>query len=142
MPDLPTRPPRRTEETAPFWDACAQRRLVLPRCVTCTQLIWYPRRFCPACGSTDIVWEQMSGNGSVYTFTVVRRGQGPYKDVSPYVLAYVELDEGPRLLTNVVTDDVESIRCGQRVRVRFDAAGDSDAIPRFEPVGTSGNDSV
>lgn len=138
MPDLPTRPPRRTEETAPFWDACAQHRLALPRCESCAQLIWYPRRFCPACGGTAISWEEMSGNGSIYTFTIVRRGQGPYKEVAPYVLAYVELDEGPRILTNVVTDDVEAVRCGQRVRVRFDPAGDSDAIFRFEPVTGTG----
>ena len=133
MPELPTRPPRRTEETGPFWDACAQRRLVLPKCTSCSGYFWYPRAVCPLCGATEVGWEQVSGLGTVYTYTIIRRGAGPYKEHAPYVLAYVELAEGPKMLTNIVCDDPMSIRCGQSVKVRFDAAGDSDAIPRFEP---------
>jgi hypothetical protein len=133
MPELPTRPPRRSEETGPFWDACAERRLVLPRCTTCAKFIWYPRSVCPFCGSGSVTWEQVSGLGTVYTYTIIRRGMGAYKESAPYVLAYVELAEGPRMLTNIVCDDPEAIRCGQAVRIRFDAAGEADAIPRFEP---------
>lgn len=133
MPDLPRRPPRRTEETGPFWDGCAEGRLVLPRCTACSELIWYPRRTCPFCGGRDVTWEPMSGDATLYSFTIIRRGGGAYKDVGPYVLASVELAEGPRLLTNVVVEDPFSVYVGQALRVRFEPAGDTDAIFRFEP---------
>mgnify|MGYP003337128057 CR=1 FL=1 len=86
MPELPTRPPRRNEETGPFWDACAERRLVLPRCTECEKFIWYPRSVCPFCGSTTVSWEQVSGAGTVYTFTIIRRGMGSKTD--PMSIAY------------------------------------------------------
>lgn len=133
MSDLPTRAPRRNVETEPFWEACAAGRLVLPRCDRCGELIWYPRRFCPFCASTDVSWVEVSGRGTVYSYTIIRRGSGAYRDAGPYVLAYVELDEGPRLLTNVVGADPESVHVGQPVHVVFDDAGDGEAIPRFAP---------
>ncbi len=133
MSELPTRPPRRTHETAPFWDGCAEGRLVLPRCDRCHELIWYPRRFCPLCAGTEVSWGEVSGRGTVYSFTVLRRGDGPFRDAAPYVLAYVELDEGPRVLTNVVGTDPDAVAVGQPVRVVFDPAGDGDALPRFTP---------
>lgn len=130
---LPTRAPQRTLETAPFWDACAQHRLVLPRCESCAEVIWYPRLVCPSCGGTTVTWVEASGRGTVYSFSVVRKGQGPYRDVAPYVLAYVELDEGPRVMTNIVGVDPDGVRVGQAVRVVFDDTGDGDALPRFTP---------
>ena len=132
-PALPTRPPRRTEETGPFWDGCAEGRLVLPRCTACDEFIWYPRRTCPFCGGRSVRWEQVSGDATLYSFTIIRRGGGAYKEAAPYVVAYVELAEGPRVLTNIVVDDPFSVYIGQPVRVRFEAAGESDAIFRFEP---------
>ena len=135
MPDplLPTRPPRRNPETAAFWDACAEHRLALPRCDECDQLIWYPRRFCPFCGSRSVTMVDVSGRGSVYTFTIMRRGGGPFRDKAPYVLAYVELDEGPVMMTNIVGADPESVYVGQPVKVVWEPAGDTDAVPRFTP---------
>jgi len=130
---LPGRPPRRTEETGPFWDGCAEGRLVLPRCTACAEWIWYPRRFCPFCGSLSVEWGAVSGLGTVYTFTIMRRGSGAYKESAPYVVAYVELREGPRLLTNIVTDDPDAVYVGQPVRVLFQPVGDTDALFRFEP---------
>lgn len=134
MSELPVpRPPRRTLETEPFWEGCAEERLVLPRCVQCGYLIWYPRRFCPACASTDVTWEEVSGRGTVYSFTVMRRGAGPYADAAPYVIAYVELEEGPRVLTNVVGVQPDQVEVGQAVQVVFDPAGDGEALYRFAP---------
>ncbi len=130
---LPTREPARTLETAPFWDAIAQGRFVLPHCEECGEHFWYPRRFCPYCSSTSIAWPDVSGRGTVYSFTIIRKGQGPYKDVGPYVLAIVELEEGPRLMTNVAATDPETVHVGQAVRVVLDPAGDTDAIFRFVP---------
>ncbi len=133
MSQLPTRPPVRNLETAPFWEGCAQERLVLPRCDRCGELIWYPRRFCPFCGSTDVSWHEVSGEGTIYSVTVLRQGQGAYREVAPYALAYVELTEGPRMLTNIVGADPGDLRIGQPVRVVFDPAGEGDKLPRFTP---------
>ena len=75
---------------------------MLPHCDDCQFVIWYPRRFCPACGSRNVSWFDAAGTGSVYTFTIVAKGTGAYRDAGPYVVAFVELDEGPRLMTNIV----------------------------------------
>jgi len=130
-PLLPTRAPRRNAETAPFWDACAAGRLMLPKCDGCGELIWYPRRFCPFCATHSVTYVDVSGRGTVYTFTIMRRGDGPFRERSPYVLAYVQLDEGPIMMTNIVGVDPEWVEVGQAVRVVFEPAGDGDAIPRF-----------
>lgn len=135
-PYLPTRHPRRSLDTAEFWDGCAQGRLLVPRCNACAELIWYPRRFCPFCASTSVTYEEMSGRGTVYSFTVSRRGRGPFRGRAPYVVAYVELDEGPRILTNIVGVGADAVQIGLPVRVVFEPADDghggtTDAIPRF-----------
>jgi len=134
VPFLPTRAPRRDLETAEFWDACAAGRFVLPRCDDCGEHIWYPRLVCPSCGSTAVTYREVSGRGTVYSFSVVRRGQGPWRDVAPYVLAMVELAEGPTLMTNLVAVDPETVRVGQPVHVVFEPVeGSTDALYRFAP---------
>ena len=133
-PLLPTRPPRRNPETAAFWDACAEGRLSIPRCDECAEFIWYPRRFCPFCGSRSVTYTDVSGRGTVYTFTIMRRGDGPFRPLAPYVLAYVRLDEGPVVMTNIVGVDPESVEIGQQVAVVWEPAGETDNIPRFTPV--------
>jgi len=133
QPFLPTRAARRTLETAEFWDACAQGRLVVPRCQDCREYIWYPRLFCPHCSSMRVAYEPVSGAGTVYSFTIVRKGNGPYREFAPYVIAYVELAEGPRLMTNIVGVPVEQVHVGMPVRVVFEPAPEGDAIPRFTP---------
>jgi len=137
-PFLPTRPPKVNHATRPFWEACAEGRLVVPRCDDCGELIWYPRLFCPSCASTSVTWTDMSGRGTVYSFSITRKGAGPFRDVAPYVLAYVELDEGPIMLTNVVGCDPDAVEIGMVVEVVFEPAGEGldghpTAIPRFTP---------
>lgn len=135
MSDLPTFAPPVTAETKPFWDATAESRLVLPRCTSCQTVIWYPRAFCPACHTEGVEWIDASGEGTVYSYTVTHKGDGPWRGVSPYVLAYVELDEGPRVLTNIVDCDPATVTVGQRVSVRWDATDEGPAIYRFAPAG-------
>ena len=135
QPYLPTREPRRNHETAAFWDACAEGRLVVPRCDTCGELFWYPRLVCPFCGSPSVTYTEVSGRGTIYARTIMRRGAGPFRDAAPYVIAYVTLDEGPTIMTNIVGADPESVQVGQAVEVVFDPVPDStDAVPRFRPV--------
>ncbi len=133
---LPAPEPFVTPEIKPFWDATAEGRLLLPRCQDCQAVIWYPRPFCPECASTNIDWFQASGRGSVYSYTINRRGQADlpeYRNAGVYVLAYVELEEGPRVLTNIVDCDPDSVRIGQSVEVVFHDTGQGTALPRFRP---------
>lgn len=133
--DLPAPAPLVNPETKPFWDATAEGRLLLPRCDGCQQLIWYPRAICPSCHHASTTWEELSGRGTVYSFTVTRKGQGRWASAAPYVVAYVELDEGPRLLTNVVDCDPDAVHIGQPVEVAFADTGEGTALPRFRPRG-------
>ena len=132
---LPNIAPRPNLETQPFWDATAEGRLLLKRCDApgCGAVIWYPRSICPVCGSLETSWFEASGRGTIYSCTVTRKGQGAYRDAGPFVLAYVELEEGPRIMTNVVDCDPHSVHIGQAVEVTFHDTGQGSALPRFRP---------
>jgi uncharacterized OB-fold protein len=131
---LPTPTPAVTPENEEFWAATAQGKLLLRRCDDCGTTIWYPRPFCPACGRFNTSWYEASGKGTVYTFTVVHRSGVPgYREAIPYVVAYVELDEGPRVMTNVVGCEPDEVTVGMPVRVVFHDTGQGNALYRFEP---------
>ncbi len=129
---LPAPPPPVTPETKPFWDATAEGRLALPRCRACETIIWYPRAICPTCHAMDVEWIDASGRGTIYSFTVIRRGG--YAGGRDYVLAYVELAEGPKVLTNIVEYAPGDLVCGHAVEVVFQDTGHGSALPRFKPV--------
>jgi uncharacterized OB-fold protein len=134
---LPAPAPFVLPEVKPFWDATAEGRLVLPRCLECEAIIWFPRPFCPVCASTRVEWIEASGRGTVYSFTVNRRGVADlaeYRDAGVYVLAYVELSEGPRVMTNIVDCDPGSVHIGQQVEVVFHDTGQGNALARFRPI--------
>jgi uncharacterized protein len=133
MSALPTPEPVPNLETEPFWDAAADGRLVLPRCDSCGTVIWYPRRFCPSCRATSVSWIEASGRGTVYSFTVVRKAPGRWREAAPYVIAYVELEEGPRVLTNLVDVEPDAVEVGMAVAVTFDATPEGHAVYRFRP---------
>jgi uncharacterized OB-fold protein len=132
MSTWPAPAPAVNPETKPFWDATVEGRLVLRRCTDCGGVIWYPRAICPDCWSGNTEWFEASGRGTVYSYTVNHKGEGPYRDAGPYVLAYVELEEGPRIMTNILTDDVAALEVGRRVEVVFSPTTDgAAALPRF-----------
>lgn len=120
--------PQRNPETEIFWDACNSKRLLIKRCKSCAQAHYYPRALCPLCSSSDCEWEESSGYGSVYAFSVMRRTN------PPLVLAYVTLDEGISMLTNIVDVDPDRVEINQRVRVAFRPAAGSQFLPMFTPV--------
>ncbi len=141
MSALPSGRPPYNKEAAPFWEASVDGRLVLPVCDACGHHIWYPRSWCPVCGSDSVTWTEMSGRGTVYACTVIRKGMGPWAAAAPFVGGYVQLEEGPRILTNVVTDDPESVHIGMEVTAVFVPVTDdgddeppAQAILRFTPV--------
>ena len=131
---LPTPRPVVEPDTQPYWDAAERGELVVPRCRTCDQPFWYPRGFCPRCGGTDLDWPVTSGLGEVYSFTIVRRAAEPWGSHSPFVLAYVTLDEGVTVQANVVDCSSDALAPGLRVRAVFERQ-DAEDLPvlRFSP---------
>jgi uncharacterized OB-fold protein len=132
--DLPAPAPDTNPETEPFWSATAEGRLLLAVCDDCGTVIWYPRLFCPACASQSVSWTEASGDGTVFTFTVVHRSMGRFHDSAPYVVAYVELAEGPRVMTNIIDCEPDAVYIGQPVHVVFCDTGEGSALYRFAPV--------
>jgi uncharacterized OB-fold protein len=136
--------------TRPFWDAVEQGRLLLERCSGCQAVIWYPRGFCPRCGSTATDWIEASGRGTVYSYTVARRSFGAFARLTPYVIAYIDLAEGPRILSNVVGVEPDDVAIGLPVELVAEKPEGSPAVYRFRPASgehpggreqvTAGND--
>ena len=130
--------PRIDEESKGYWEACERQELVVQECGDCGLLRHYPRALCPECLSSEIRWKKCSGRGAVYTFTVVYQNQAPgFRERVPYVLAYVELEEGVRLLTNIVGCDVEDVQVGMDVSVTFDELAPGTTVPHFVPSDAS-----
>jgi len=128
--DLPTV----EDETRPFWDAAAEGRLLIQRCNACDQWQYYPRPFCKRCWSEDLEWAEASGKGTIYTFSIVRRNDlPPFGDRVPYVPAIIDLEEGPRMMSEVVDAALESIEVGQAVVVDFREIDDELKRPVFRP---------
>lgn len=112
-----------------YWAAAADGRLVLPRCEPCDLFIWYPRGFCPRCLSPDVRWVEVSGRGNLYSTTRVERG-GVRADGASYVVAYVELFEGPRILAEVRGDQA-SAKIDAHVHAAFDVSSDATPVLHF-----------
>jgi len=132
---LPATAPEIDPDSAPFWEAAAEDRLVLPHCRACRTVIWFPRSICPVCHHRGIDWVEASGRGTIYSHTVCHRGPGPWAEHVPYVIAYVELEEGPRVLTNVVDVAPDDVKVGDPVVAVFERAGDTKVL-RFRPGGS------
>ncbi len=130
-----TRPTQlESAEAGPYWEATRSRRLVLPWCISCDRPFWYPRAACPGCLSTDIEWREATGRGTVYAVSVQYNAALPeFRDEIPYAVALVELDEGVRLMTNVVTRDPTGVGVGQRVHLSWEPIDDGRALAVFEP---------
>ena len=121
-------------ETRGYWEGAGRHELVLQRCRRCGTVQHRPRALCVTCMGGEIEHFAASGRGSVWTFTVTEQNQvPPFRDATPYVLAYVELEEGPRLLTNVVGCAPDDVRIGMPVVAEFRADADGLAVPVFRP---------
>jgi uncharacterized OB-fold protein len=134
---LPAPMPEIQPETAAFWAATARGVLLLQRCSACDTVLWYPRYVCANCHSTGLIDFQASGRGAVYSFTLTTRGILEYADAGSYVLAMVELDEGPKMMTNIVGCAAAEISIGMPVEVEFHPCGPDagdPALPRFRPI--------
>lgn len=120
--------------TEPFWKAAARGVLSMQRCGTCKKLVFYPRPICPNCGSQRLEWETLSGVGTVYSFSVVYRPAHPgMAQEVPYVVALVEIEDGVRLMTNLVECDPDKIEVGMEVEAVFEKLSDEISLPLFRP---------
>jgi uncharacterized OB-fold protein len=126
--------PRPAPESQPFWQAAAQHRLELPLCDDCRKHWFPPSRSCPHCLSGAFHWSAVSGRGKVFSFVIYDRVyHAAFAAEVPYVVALVELDEGPRLLSNIVGIEPDKVRCEMRVKVVFDDVADGISVPKFAP---------
>jgi uncharacterized OB-fold protein len=116
-----------TAETQAFWDAARAGRFTIPVCTACGKAHWYPRAICPFCDSGKVEWREASGQGAIYTFSVMRRAR------EPYAIAYVTLVEGPTMMTNIVDCDFNALRIGQPVVVKFVETENGPPVPMFRP---------
>ncbi|HVC54258.1 MAG TPA: Zn-ribbon domain-containing OB-fold protein [Stellaceae bacterium] len=119
--------PPGSPETKPFWDGAAEGRLLIKKCTACGELHFYPRSACPFCFSDKTEWVEASGNGTIYTYSVMRRAP------IPYAIAYVTLAEGPTMMTNIVDCDLDSIRIGAAVKIVFKPSEGGPPVPMFAP---------
>src|SRR5689334_19548272 len=119
--------PAVTTETAQFWARANEGQLTVPQCKSCGKFHWYPRANCPFCTSDQIELKPASGKGKIYSYSVSRRGK------DSYVIAYVTLDEGVTMMTNIVNADGAKLAIGQPVRVAMVASEDGQRVPMFEP---------
>ncbi len=124
--------PRPTAETQPWWDACRESRLLLQRCAACGAHQFYPRMMCARCDSDAVEWVAASGRGRIRSYTVVRRPVSKaYAAMTPYVVALVELAEGPTLMSNIVDCVPEAVAVGLPVQVTFERWSAEISVPMF-----------
>jgi uncharacterized protein len=120
-------------ESAPFWAGTLEGRLLVQECSMCGRRQLYGRSLCTNCHSSALSWVEASGRGTVYSRTIIRQNPNrSFKHMIPFVVALVDLDEGPRLMTNIVGAPPDDVEIGARVRVKFEPVSDAAAVPLFE----------
>ena len=126
--------PRPNPETAAYWEGCRKHELLIQRCTQCGEYQFYPRILCSACLSEHTEWVRSAGRGHVLTFTIVRRAVSEaYAPEVPYVVVLIELAEGPRMMSNLVQCNPDSVRVGMPVEVIFEDWSEDITIPKFRP---------
>lgn len=120
-------PPEMNEGDAPYFEAASQGKLLVKYCNDCKRCHHYPRALCPFCFSDQTEWREAKGAGTIYSFSVTR-----VPGTIPYAIAFVTLEEGPSMMTNIVDCDLDTIRCGQRVTVTFKPTEGGPAVPMFK----------
>jgi uncharacterized protein len=118
-----------------FWEAAKRHELHIQRCESCESYIFYPRAICPECLSSDLTWVKASGEGTVYSYTISRVLSDPgFADEIPYVVAIIELAEGPHMTSNIIGCQPESVRVGMPVVADFDDVTPEITLVKFRPV--------
>lgn len=118
-----------------YWAGAARQKLLLRRCRACETLHFMPRHLCPNCWSDDLEWIEASGKGHIHSFTIIRRAADPaFVPICPYVVALIDLHEGPRMMANILGDNALDARIGAEVQVIFEDRGGEAKVPQFRLV--------
>jgi uncharacterized protein len=121
-------------ESAPFWAGTRARKLLIRHCNACKRNHFYPRHACPHCWSDNCEWRAASGKGRVYSYTVIHHNDAlPFREMLPYIVALVELEEGVRLTSNIVECTPEIVHVGMPVEVIYEHVTDDITLPQFRP---------
>ena len=138
MPDqAPSHLPRPIPngDSLPYWNAARERRLLIRHCRACGAKHFMPRHLCPACWSSDLEWLDSPGDGIVQSFSIIHRAPTPvFTANGPYVIALIDLDEGPRMFANVIGPDAREVEIGDRVKVTFEDRCEGFLMPQFSRV--------
>ena len=127
--------PKILPETEEYWKATTRHELFLQRCNSCKEVIYYPRIMCYRCMSEDIGWFKSTGFGEVYSYSIIWQvAHMAFEEDVPYVYAIIDLDDGARMISNVVNIEPAKVKIGMKVKVVFEDATPEISIPRFEPV--------
>ena len=119
--------PEPNPETKAFWEGARQGKLLIKKCRACGEAHYYPRALCPFCGSDATEWQTAAGTGTLYSYSVMRRAE------IPYAIAYVTLDEGVSMMTNLVDCNFDTLKIGQRMKVVFSPTDGGPPVPTFTP---------
>lgn len=131
---MPTIPPRPTSLSKPYWDACREGRLTMQACRDCGELAFYAVQICPACASSNLEWKTLRGTGKIHSLTEVHRPSAPvFAGSVPYIVALIQVTEGPIMMSNIVGPDAMQAKIGDDVEVVFEDLGDV-VLPRFRRV--------
>ena len=127
--------PEATPETQPFWDGCRKGVLTLQHCGPCGEAYFPPSPYCPRCLSDNVEWKPASGRGRLHTYLISQRPAPGFEADVPYAIAIVELDEGPRMMSNIVgvPNTPEHLVLDMELQVTFETRGDDLQVPVFRP---------
>jgi uncharacterized OB-fold protein len=124
------------EETKPYWDYCRRHELRMQKCHQCGYIRFPISVICPKCHAMEAEWVKLSGQGKIYSFTIYRVAYHPaFRDDIPYVVAIIQLDEGPRMESNIIGCKVEEVKMEMPVVVAFDDVTEEVTLPKFRPAG-------
>ena len=124
--------PEPTPWSQPFWDGCKRHELLIQRCKDCQTPTFYPKLFCPHCLSPNLAWEKASGRGKIYSYTAVHSyAPSAFSEDTPYVVAVIDLQEGVRMMSNIVDCLPEAVKCDMNVEVVFDDVTEEMTLPKF-----------
>jgi uncharacterized OB-fold protein len=132
---MPTKPiPKPTPETQPYWDGARAGELRIQRCTDCGEFYFYPRPFCPRCASADVEWVTVSGRAKLHSYVINHRPAPGFEEEAPYAIAVVALEEGPRMMSNIVgiENTPENLVLDMDLEVTFQERGDL-CVPVFRP---------
>lgn len=124
-----------TDISRQFYVGCKQGRLLYQRCQDCDMAVFFPKKYCPGCLGENLSWDRSAGEGTIHSYTVTHSfAPSEFSRMTPYILAVVKLEEGFKMMTNIINSPVDIVSCGQRVRVVFEQIDQEIALPKFELV--------